>query len=59
MYNILREFGVPMKLVRLIKVFLNETYSKFRKCKPFSDNFPTENGLNKEMLYRHRFWTSL
>jgi hypothetical protein len=28
LYNILIEFGVPMKLVRLIKMFLNETYSK-------------------------------
>jgi hypothetical protein len=55
MYNILGEFVVPMKLVRLIKVFLSETYGIFRKGKPFSDNFLTQNGLNKEMLYRHRF----
>jgi hypothetical protein len=27
-YSILIEFGVPMKLVRLIKMCLNETYSK-------------------------------
>jgi hypothetical protein len=27
-YNILIEFGVPMKLVRLIKICLNERYSK-------------------------------
>jgi hypothetical protein len=27
-YNILIEFGVPMKLVRLIKMCLNERYSK-------------------------------
>jgi hypothetical protein len=26
--NILIEFGIPMKLVRLIKMCLNETYSK-------------------------------
>jgi hypothetical protein len=25
MYNILIEFGVPMKLVRMIKMYLNET----------------------------------
>jgi hypothetical protein len=29
-YNILIEFGVPMKLVRLIRMCLNETYSKVR-----------------------------
>jgi hypothetical protein len=28
LYNILIEFRVPMKLVRLIKMCLNETYSK-------------------------------
>jgi hypothetical protein len=28
LYNILIEFRVPMKLVRLIKMRLNETYSK-------------------------------
>jgi hypothetical protein len=28
LYNILIEFGLPMKLVRLIKMCLNETYSK-------------------------------
>jgi hypothetical protein len=30
LYIILIEFGVPMKLVRLIKMCLNETYSKVR-----------------------------
>jgi hypothetical protein len=29
-YNILIEFGIPMKLVRLIKICLNETYNKVR-----------------------------
>jgi hypothetical protein len=28
LYNILIEFGVPMKLVRLIKMCLSETYTK-------------------------------
>jgi hypothetical protein len=28
LYNILIEFGIPLKLVRLIKICLNETYSR-------------------------------
>jgi hypothetical protein len=39
-YNILIEFGVPMKLLRLIKLCLNETYSKVRMRKHLSDSFP-------------------
>jgi hypothetical protein len=37
LYNILEEFGVPMKLhkVRLIKMCLNETYSKVHIGKLF------------------------
>jgi hypothetical protein len=31
LYNILIEFGIPMKLVRLIKMCLNETYSKVHR----------------------------
>jgi hypothetical protein len=30
LYNILLEFGIPQKLVRLIKMCLNETYNKVR-----------------------------
>jgi hypothetical protein len=30
LYNILIKFGVPLKLVRLIKMCLNETYGKVR-----------------------------
>jgi hypothetical protein len=30
LYNILIEFGIPLKLVRLIKMCLNETYSRVR-----------------------------
>jgi hypothetical protein len=40
--NILTEFGVPMKLVRLIGMCLNETYSKVHIGKHLSDSFPTK-----------------
>jgi hypothetical protein len=44
LYNILVEFGVFMNLVRLISMCLNETYSKVRIGKHFSDSFPIQNG---------------
>jgi hypothetical protein len=46
-YNILLEFGIPKKLVRLIKMCLNETYSKVRIGKRFSDKFLIQNGLKQ------------
>jgi hypothetical protein len=45
LYNILVEFGIPKKLVRLIK--LNETYSKVSIGKLLSDKFPIQNGLKQ------------
>jgi hypothetical protein len=39
LYNILLEFGIPKKLVRLIKMCLNETYSKVRVGKICLINF--------------------
>jgi hypothetical protein len=47
LYNILIEFGIPMKLVRLIKMCLNETYSKARTGNYLSDHFPIQNGLKQ------------
>jgi len=47
LYNILIEFGVPKKLVRLIKMCLTETYSKVRVGKNLSDMFPIKNGLKQ------------
>jgi hypothetical protein len=49
LYNILIEFGVPMKLVRLIKMCLNETYeyNKVRIGKHLSDSFLIRNGLKQ------------
>jgi hypothetical protein len=47
LYNILLEFGKTKKLVRLIKMYLNETYSKVRIGKLLSDKFPIQNGLKQ------------
>jgi hypothetical protein len=47
LYNILVEFGITKKLDRLIKVCLNETYSKVRVGKLLSDKFPIQNGLEQ------------
>jgi hypothetical protein len=47
LYNILIQFGIRMKLVRLIKLFLNGTYSRVRVCKHLCDTFPIKNGLKK------------
>jgi hypothetical protein len=40
LYNIPIEFGAPMKLLKLIKICLNETYSKVCIGKHLSDKFP-------------------
>jgi hypothetical protein len=40
LYNILTEFGIPRKLVGLIKICLNETNSTVRIGKYKSDKFP-------------------
>jgi hypothetical protein len=47
LYNILLEFGIPKKLLRLIKMCLNETCSKVRIGKLLSDKFPIQNGLKQ------------
>jgi len=45
LYKILIEFGIPRKLLRLIKMSLTETYSRVRVGKNVSDRFPIRNGL--------------
>jgi hypothetical protein len=47
LYNILLDFGIPKKLVRLIKMCLNETYSKVCIGILLSDKFPIQNGLKQ------------
>ena len=45
LYNILMEFGIPKKLIRLIKMCLTETYSRVRVGKNLSDMFPIRDYL--------------
>ena len=47
LYNNLIEFGVQMNLVRLIKMCLNENYSRFRVDKNLSDMFPIKNDVKE------------
>jgi hypothetical protein len=47
LYNILIEFGIPRKLVRLIKMRLAETYNRVRVGRNLSDRFPIRNGLKQ------------
>ena len=47
MYNILIEFGIPKKLVGLVKMCSTETYSRVRVGKNLSDRFPIRNGLKQ------------
>jgi hypothetical protein len=48
LYNILTEFGIPMNLVRINKMWLNETYSRVRIVKHFSDILTFKNGLKQD-----------
>jgi hypothetical protein len=47
LYNILLEFGIPKKLVSLIKMRLNKTYSKVCVGKHLSHTIPIQNGLKQ------------
>ena len=47
MYNILTEFGIPLKLARLINMCPNETYSRAREGNHLSDMFHVKNGLKE------------
>ena len=47
MYNILIEFGFPMKLVWLIKMHVHEAYSRVQGGKHLSVMFPIRKGLKE------------
>jgi hypothetical protein len=45
--NILIQFGILMKIVRLTKMCLNETYIKVHLSRYFSYKFLIQNGLKR------------
>jgi hypothetical protein len=47
LYNILIEFGIPMKLIGTIKMCLIETYSRVRVGRHLSLMFPINNCLKQ------------
>ena len=47
LYKILIEFGIPRKLVRLIKMSLTEIYSRVWVGKNLFDRYPIRNGLKE------------
>jgi hypothetical protein len=47
LFSILIAFGVPVKLVRLIEMFLNEVYNKVSVGKYLSDMFPIQTNLTQ------------
>jgi hypothetical protein len=47
LYNILMDFRIPRKLIGLIQMCLNETYSTVHISKYQSDKFPIQNGLKQ------------
>jgi hypothetical protein len=47
LYNTVLEFDIPKKIVRLIKMYLNGTYSKDGVGKHLCDKFPIQNGLKQ------------
>jgi hypothetical protein len=47
LYNILLEFVIPKKSVRVIKMCLNEICNNVHVGKYLSDTFPIQNGLKQ------------
>jgi len=41
------EFVIPMKLIRLIQMYLNETYNRVQVDRHLSDMFPIKNVLKQ------------
>jgi len=59
LYNFLNYFGIPIKLARLIKMCLKETYNRVQVGKDVSDMFPVTNGLKEVDVCCHCVLTLL
>jgi len=57
LYNILIEFDIPMKLVRLIKMGLTEIYNIVWVGKNLTDVFPIRNSLKQGDALKPRFFS--
>ena len=51
LYNSFIEFGIPMKLFRLIKMCSSDTLIAVQVGKCLSYTFPIKNGLKKETFF--------
>ena len=58
LYNNLFEFDIPMKLVRILKICLNETHSRVQVGKHLSDTCPIRNGLKQRDALSPRLFQS-
>jgi hypothetical protein len=47
LYTIIIKLVILMKQISLVKICLNETYSKVTTGRHFSDAFPIQNGLKQ------------
>ena len=47
LYNIFIEVGIPMELVRLIRMCLSKIHSRVRVGKALTNTLPVKNGLKK------------
>ena len=50
MYNILNEIGIPMILIRLTKMCLNENYTRVTVCKHMYDMLHIKTGMKQDAL---------
>jgi hypothetical protein len=60
LYDILIEFGIPIKLLMLIRMCTDEAYSKLRIRKNMSGAFPIQIDLKKvDVSSHHHFFSAL